>query len=74
MQVEKLSVSLPAPLVRFVENYKATHQCKSRSQVIEVALQLLREQELEKAYREATQEVDPDWELTVADGLKDEAW
>lgn len=74
MQVEKLSVSLPAPLARFVENYKATHQCKSRSQVIEVALQLLREQELEKAYREATQEVDPDWELTVADGLKDEAW
>lgn len=74
MQVEKLSVSLPAPLVRFIENYKITHQCKSRSQVIEVALQRLREQELESAYREANQEVDPDWDLTVADGLTDEAW
>lgn len=45
-----------------------------RSQVIEVALQLLREQELEEAYREANQEVDSDWELTVADGLADETW
>lgn len=74
MQVEKLSVSLPAPLVRFIENYKITHQCKSRSQVIEVALQRLREQELESAYREANQEIDPDWDLTVADGLIDESW
>lgn len=74
MQVEKLSVSLPAPLVRFIENYQVTHQCKSRSQVIEVALQRLREQELESAYREANQEVDPDWDLTVADGLIDESW
>lgn len=73
MQVEKLSVSLPAPLVRFIENYKITHQCKSRSQVIEVALQRLREQELESAYREANQEIDPDWDLTVADGLIDES-
>ena len=74
MQVEKLSVSLRVSLVRFIETYKNAHQCKSRSQVIEVALQLLQEQELEKAYREANQEVDPDWELTVADGLVDETW
>lgn len=74
MQVEKLSVSLPAPLVRFIENYKITHQCKSRSQVIEVALQRLREQKLESAYREANQEIDPNWDLTVADGLIDESW
>lgn len=74
MQAEKISVSLPASLVRFLETYKAIHCCKSRSQVIEVALQLLQEQELEAAYREANQEFDKDWELTVADGLKDEAW
>ena len=74
MQVEKLSVSLPATLVRFIENYQATHQCKSRSQVVEMALQLLLLQELESAYREANQEIDPSWELTVADGLTDEAW
>ena len=35
---------------------------------------LLRERELEAAYQEATQEVDPAWELTVGDGLADEAW
>lgn len=74
MQVEKISVSLSGSLVRFIETYKASHQCKSRSQVIETALQLLQQQELEAAYREANQEIDPDWELTVADGLTDETW
>ncbi|MBV8886647.1 MAG: CopG family transcriptional regulator [Chroococcidiopsidaceae cyanobacterium CP_BM_RX_35] len=74
MQAEKLSVSLPETLVRFIEKYKLIHQCKSRSQVIEVALQLLQEQELEQAYREAIQEVDPDWELTLANGLTNETW
>ena len=74
MQVAKLSISLPETLVKFMEDYKVTHHCKSRSQVVEVALQLLREQELESAYRESSQEIDLDWELTVADGLTDEAW
>lgn len=74
MQVEKISVSLPKALVQFIEIYKATHQCKSRSQVIEMALQQLQEYELEQAYHEANQEIDPDWEITVADGLTDETW
>ena len=74
MQAEKLSISLPKSLVQFVEGYRVTHQRKSRSQVIEEALQLLREKELERAYREASQEVDPDWEVTVGDGLDDETW
>ncbi|WGV25152.1 CopG family transcriptional regulator [Halotia branconii CENA392] len=74
MQVEKLSISLSAPLVRFVESYKLAKGCKSRSQVIEMALQLLREQELEQAYREASAEVDNDWDVTITDGLADEAW
>ncbi|MEA5503326.1 CopG family transcriptional regulator [Halotia wernerae UHCC 0503] len=74
MQVEKLSISLSAPLVRFVESYKLAKGCKSRSQVIETALQLLREQELEQAYREASVEVDNDWDVTITDGLIDEAW
>ncbi|MBD2452061.1 CopG family transcriptional regulator [Nostoc sp. FACHB-152] len=74
MQVEKLSISLSAPLVRFVESYKLAKGCKSRSQVIEMALQLLRKQELEEAYRAASTEVDDDWDVTIADGLADEAW
>jgi antitoxin ParD1/3/4 len=71
---EKISISLSSSLVRFIETYKNTHQHKSRSQVIETALQLLQQQELEAAYREANQEIDSDWEVTVADGLADETW
>lgn len=74
MQTEKISISLPSPLVRFVENYKITKGCKSRSQVIELALDLLRYQDLEQAYREASTEIDEDWELTAGEGLADETW
>jgi metal-responsive CopG/Arc/MetJ family transcriptional regulator len=74
MQTEKISISLPTALLQFVENYKITKGCKSRSQVIELALDLLRFQELEQAYREASAEIDPEWELTLEDGLKDETW
>ncbi len=74
MSSEKLSISLPAFLMQFIENYKVRKGCKSRSQVIELALELLRHQELEQAYRQASAEVDPDWDLTVGDGLTDETW
>ncbi|MBE9107967.1 CopG family transcriptional regulator [Nodosilinea sp. LEGE 07298] len=74
MQVAKLSISIPQPLLRFVEDYRHSHAFKSRSQVIEKALELLRERELEEAYALAAEESDPDWEVTVADGLTDEAW
>lgn len=74
MSAEKLSISLSQSLVQFVEQYKLEHDCKSRSQVIETALQLLQTQELEKAYAEAAKEVDLDWDLTIADGLSDETW
>lgn len=39
-----------------------------------MALEQLQSLELEDAYREAAQEVNSDWELTVADGLSDETW
>jgi antitoxin ParD1/3/4 len=74
MNVEKLSVSLPPSLVEFIENYKLSKGCKSRSQVIEEALELLRNRELEEAYRLASAEVDSAWDVTVADGLADETW
>ncbi|GJD20131.1 hypothetical protein RIVM261_050870 [Rivularia sp. IAM M-261] len=74
MNVEKLSISLPPSLVEFIENYKLSKGCKSRSQVIEEALELLRNRELEEAYRLASAEVDSAWDVTVADGLADETW
>lgn len=42
--------------------------------MIEKALKQMQEQELEQAYKEANQEIDPGWDLTVADGLADETW
>lgn len=74
MKVDKLSISLPPSLVEFIESYKLSKGCKSRSQVIEEALELLRNRELEEAYRLASAEVDNAWDVTVADGLADETW
>lgn len=74
MLAEKLSISLPPETVAFIEAYRESHAIKSRSQVVELALRKLREQELESAYREASGETDPAWEQTAADGLNDAAW
>ena len=74
MQAEKISISLSQSLLQFIESYKTAKGCKSPSQVIELALELLRNQELESAYRQASSEVDSAWDLTVADGLTDETW
>jgi metal-responsive CopG/Arc/MetJ family transcriptional regulator len=40
MQMEKISISLPAPLVEFFKNYKIIRVRKSSSQVIKLALDL----------------------------------
>lgn len=74
MLAEKISISLGADTLHFVEQYQKHHDMKSRSQVIETAIALLREKELEKSYRLAAQEVDADYEATIADGLADETW
>jgi antitoxin ParD1/3/4 len=73
MSVAKLSISLPDELTGFVENYRKKHGL-NRSQLFEEAVKLLRNRELEAAYREANADADKEWENTVADGLTDEAW
>ena len=74
MNTEKVSVSLPTGLLHFVEQYRAEYGPKSRSQVIGEALELLRQRELEAAYREASREADGDFDVALADGLSDETW
>lgn len=74
MLAEKVSISLSPALLDFVERYKENHALKSRSKVIEMALERLRQESLEAAYREAATEVDPAFEATSADGLADETW
>lgn len=73
-QSEKLSISIPASSLKFVEAYRKSHALKSRSEVIEQAIALLREKELETAYREAAREADSTYDATISDGLPDEAW
>ncbi|MDF2387838.1 CopG family transcriptional regulator [Nostoc ellipsosporum NOK] len=71
MNVENLCISLSSSLVEFIENYQLNKGLKSRSQVIEEALELLLNRELESAYRLASVEVDSAWDVTVADNLTD---
>ena len=74
-RAEKLSISLPAQSVQFVERYRKAHALKSRSQVIEQALRLLRERELEADYRDAASDESDfkDFDTAIAHGSDDEA-
>lgn len=74
MNREKLSVSVPASLARFVETYRRVHDLDSKGRVVERALRVLREQELERAYAEASHDTDPAWDATTADRPAGEAW
>ena len=74
MAVRKVSISLPEGLTKFVDSYKRRRGIKSRSRVFEEAVNLLRNQDLEAAYRAAASESDDEWDVTVGDGLEDETW
>lgn len=74
MHAEKISISLPAPLLVFVERYKESHALKSRSKVMEMALERLQQESLEADYRQAAAEVDQAFDVTNLDGLADETW
>jgi Arc/MetJ-type ribon-helix-helix transcriptional regulator len=74
MNSESFSITLPSSLLEFIEHYKTVYQYQSGAQVIEKALELLQQQELEDAYRQASEDVDPVWDSIVSDGLSDETW
>ena len=73
---EKLSISLPKPLARFVEAYRRRHGLKSKSEVIALALKKLREEELiegleamrEEYAKEPDAWLDSDLEETLESG------
>lgn len=58
MPAEKLSISLPAELMRFIEHYQEEKSLRTKSQEVEEALQVLRDQELEFAYQQAYEQED----------------
>lgn len=75
MHTQKLSISLPQQQCDFIEHYQVEHHFKTRSEVIKEAIYLLQQRELEVCYKEASQEVQQDFESTTMDGLeKNEAW
>ncbi|MFA6409492.1 MAG: CopG family transcriptional regulator [Gammaproteobacteria bacterium] len=74
MQAQKISISLPNSMCDFIDHYQEAHNCKSRSDVINQALYLLQQTQLEACYKEANKEVDEGLEVTVFDGLEDETW
>lgn len=74
MYNEKLSISLSPILFQFIKQYQQSHACKTRSEVIQKALKLLREEELEAYYSKASAEVDASFDVTNSDGLEDETW
>jgi Arc/MetJ-type ribon-helix-helix transcriptional regulator len=70
----KLSVSLPAEDVEFVDSYVARTGEPSRSSAIHRAIELLRAASLEYEYASAFDEWDEsEWDATAADGLADAA-
>ncbi len=74
MNTQKLSVSIPKQLYEFIEHYQAQHHYRSRSEVINDALYLLQQVQLEACYKEANEEIDEAFDVTSADGLDDETW
>ena len=75
----KLSISVDQTFAPFIERYQQQHTVRTKSEVVERALELLRKAELQEAYRQAAQDwlENPDaklWENTVADGLEAEQW
>ncbi len=50
---ETLSISLPTFFVHFMDDYIAMHETESQSQVIQEALQLLRDREQKQVDRDA---------------------
>jgi antitoxin ParD1/3/4 len=70
---QKVSVSIERPLYRFIDDYQSKSH-KSRSEIINEAVKLLREHQLEVCYKEANSEIDNAFDITVGDGLEDETW
>jgi len=69
-----MSVSVPPERAEFVDGYRARHGVRTKSEVIDRALLLLQERELEVQYGEAFREWDEAaearaWDVAAGDDL-----
>ena len=73
----KVSVSIPADDVRFLDDYAREQGLESRSAAVHRAVRLLRTAELSEAYQAAWEEWGAssaaDWDQTAGDGVTDDA-
>lgn len=70
----KISVSLPAEDVEFLDSYAQTQGYESRSAVVHIAVRMLRSSKLGDAYAEAWRDWEESgeaelWDETTSDGL-----
>jgi Arc/MetJ-type ribon-helix-helix transcriptional regulator len=70
----KLSVSVDPSLIPFIDHYQTQHAVKTKSEVVERALRLLRDAELEESYAAAANDWQESedavlWDKTSNDGL-----
>lgn len=68
---EKVSVSLPAQVLRFAEDYRRSHGLSSRSDVFVEAIKALRERELTDAFEELSREYDSAPEPVLDSGVEE---
>ena len=69
---QKVSITLSGDLANFISYYSRVNENMNRSAVIQYALELLRAQELAKAYQEANAEIDHDFDNCSEDGIHGE--
>lgn len=73
MSTEKITISLPAKTLKFIDVYRKEHSFKSRTDVIEAALALLRASEREDEMSEAPEQDDlSDMDLSNPDERDEE--
>lgn len=74
MSTEKLAIALSAKTLKFVDEYRRVHSLKTRTDVIEAALALLRETEREDEISEAPEQDDlSDVDLSNPDASYEES-
>jgi antitoxin ParD1/3/4 len=71
MSMLKISVTIPDDLMVFMSFYGARYNEPNRSHIIQKALKLLREKELDLAYMQANSEIDHAFDVSSGDGLHD---
>ncbi len=68
---QKVSISLSSDLLRYAEEFQKTHKLSSRSEVISLAIQALREKELLIGYKAMAEDYEKNPDLLIHAGIND---